>query len=483
MKRLTAFTLVVLMGCSAPALAAASSEEAERLTTLFQGYFGSEAGVVTVTPDGDTYRAKFDFAPHLAKIADPKVTASLTPFEITLADQGGGKWKVDQDQPMSFAFKVEGAIDMKGSIGGVKGTGVFDEALRAFESSVTDMTEFAFQQTVTDKGATTNVAYTISTMHYETATTGTGDNADANVKATITNLRETVDTPAAPDGSMPPMQFSISAPTGSQETTITGLKPRPIVELAAWLVARPSPEAITAEQAELKDKLRAALPLWRNVTGTSALETMSVNTMMGLFGIDRLEMLIDMNGIVADSHLRERFAFTGLKLPEGIVPPWAAGLVPSNLTVDFKVSDFDLAAPAGIIIDNFDLSQNPPLKPELEQQLLAALLPKMAVQIGFGPSEVVSAIYHLTAEGNMTAGPVSVPSGSALVKLKGLDEIMAALQAAPPEMGMQQVAPMVVVAKGMAKQEPDGFLSWKIESTPTGSVTVNGIDPMKMGGK
>ena len=483
MKRFTAFTLIVLMGTSAPALAATTPEEAQRLTTLFQSYFGNEPGVVTVTPDGDAYRARIDFAPHFAKIPDPKVTATLTPLEITLADQGGGKWKVDQDQPLSFTFKVDGAVNLKGSIGSIKGTGVFDEALGAFESSATDMTEFGFQQTITERGATTQVAYTIAAMHYDTTTTGTGDSADATVKGTITDLRETVDTPAAPDGSMPPMQFSISAPSGSQETVATGLKPRALTDLAAWLVARPSPEAITKDQAEFKDKLRAVLPLWTNVTGTSTLDNLSVNTMMGMFGMDKLDVLVDMNGIVADGRLREKFGLTGLKLPDGIVPPWAAELVPNNFTIDFNVSEFDLAAPAKLVIDNFDLSKDPPLPPAMEQQLLAALLPKSAVQIGLGPSEVVSAIFNLTAEGSMTAGPVSAPSGSALVKLKGLDEIMTALQAAPPEMGMQQVTPMIVVAKGMAKQEPDGFLSWKIDSTPTGSVTINGVDPMKMGGQ
>ena len=57
---------------------------------------------------------------------------------MTLTDQGGGKWKVDQDQPLSFALKVDGEVDMKVSIGGIKGTGIFDEALGAMESSVTD---------------------------------------------------------------------------------------------------------------------------------------------------------------------------------------------------------------------------------------------------------------------------------------------------------------------------------------------------------
>ena len=75
-----------------------------------------------------------------------------------------------------------------------------------------------------------------------------------------------------------------------------------------------------------------------------------------------------------------------------------------------------------------------------------------------------------------------MPSGGANIQLKGIDEIMAAIQSAPPEMGMGQIAPVIIVAKGMAKQADDGFLSWQIESTPQGSVTVNGTDISKLGG-
>jgi hypothetical protein len=483
MKRLTAFTLVILAGASAQALAAATAEEAARLTSVFQSYFGAEPGVVTVTPEGDNYSAKLDFMPIFARIKDPNASASMSPIVMTLSDQGGGKWKVTQDQQLDFQFKAEGVIDMRAGAGSLKSEGVFNEALGAFESSSTDVGQFGLQQKVRQGGATTSVDYTIAAVHYETTMTGTGDAANGTVKMTFKDLRETVGMPAAPDGSMPPMELSITSPSGAQDTTITGLKPRAVSELIAWFVSKPSVEAIKTDQAQLKDKLRAALPLFGNVSGTTTLDDLSVNTMMGVFGMQKLDVLVDMNGVVENGALREKFSITGLKVPDMIVPPWASSLVPDNLTIDFKLADFNLAAPAKLVIDNFDLTQKPPLKPEIESQLLQALLPKGAVSVGLGASEIIAKIFDLKLEGSMTAGPMAMPAGQALVKLKGIDEVMAALQAAPPEMGMAQMAPMFIVAKGMAKAEPDGYLSWKVESTPTGSVLVNGVDPMKMGGQ
>lgn len=482
MKRLSAFTLIILAGTSAHAMAAANAEGASRLTSVLQAYFGEEPGVVGVTVDGDAYDVRIDFAPHLAKIKDPKVSASITPLELKLTDQGGGKWQVDHDQSMSFAFKVEGALDMKGSFGNIKSSSIFDEALGTYASGTSDITQIAFQQTITEKGQTSDVTYTIASMHTEMSASGGSDGVDGSLKSSFTDLRETINMPPQPGASMPPMQFSVAAPTGSQDLIFAGLKAKPLNELVAWFVARPSPEAIVADQADLKDKLRAAMPLWSKISGTSTLDGLNIKTMLGDFGVEKLDVSVDMNGIVADGKLREAFTFSGFKMPDGIVPPWAAGLVPNRFTIDFNLSDFDLAAPAKLVIDNFDLTQDPPIKPEMEQQLLSALLPKMAVKVGLGPSEIVSSIFDLKAEGSMTAGPVAMPSGSALVKLKGLDEIMSALQSAPPEMGMQQVAPVVLIAKGLAKTDADGYLSWQIESTPQGSVTINGIDPMKMSG-
>ena len=50
----------------------------------------------------------------------------------------------------------------------------------------------------------------------------------------------------------------------------------------------------------------------------------------------------------------------------------------------------------------------------------------------------------------MTAGPVGVPVGIATIRAKGLEDVMKALQAAPPEMGGQAIAGLIA-AKGLGK--------------------------------
>jgi hypothetical protein len=475
-------SLGLLFGISAPALAAATPEEAQRLTALFQTYLGGAPGMVSVTPAGESYAATFDFQPSLSKLAPPEFAASITPFEMTLSPQGNGKWKVDQDQPFSVSLKAEGRVNVMLAIGSLKGSGIFDEALGVFSSSEAEYRNIAFDQTFIEQNQTARSTYTLQSVTVTSTAAAGPDGVDIKQMQAYQNFRQTVSVPAAANGSAPGMDFTMASPSGTQDVAITGMRLRPVMDLVAWAVAHPTAETIKTGQAELKDKLRAALPLFSSISGTAKMDQPNVNSIAGSFTAQKMDFAAEMNGVVADGKLREAITVTGFKMPAKLVPQWAAGLVPSNFKIDLNVSGFNLAKPAAMIIDKFDLANNPPLPAGFENELIPALMPTGSVAIGLGPSEILAALYHLTAEGSMTAGPASQPQGSAVLKLKGLDETSAALQAAPPEFGMAQMMPVILLAKGLAKQEADGYLAWTIETTPQGSVTINGNDLSKMTG-
>ncbi len=483
MKMTALLTLGLMLGAASPVFAAATPEEAQHLTSLFQSYLGSEPGVVTVTAAGDAYVAKLDLSPLFAKVKDPTVSLSLSPLQWTLTDQGGGKWKVDQDQALTFAFGIKGQSETKGSIGSVTSSSIFDEALGGFATSSAQLKNITADQTVTDKGLASHIVYAFDGVTMQSTMQGTPDSADATSTYSFINLRETISIPAAADGSTPAMDIAITSPSGKQDGTAKGLKLKAISDIVVWLVANQDPKAIIAEQSTLKDKLRAALPVFSSISGTSTLDDVSATTSFGQFAVKQLGFGAEMNGVVADGRVRETLSFSGLQLPPALLPPWAAGLVPDKFNLDLAVSDFDLAAPAAVILDNLDLSKPDPLPKSLDARLTQALMPKGKVLVTLGPSELLAKLFDLTAQGSMTAGPTTVPAGQALVKLKGMDETMAALQAGPAD--VQQAAPMLLLLKGLAKQEADGWLSWDIQSTEAGAVTVNGADVTKMlgGGK
>ena len=477
------FSFICFASASTSALAvSATPEEAQRLTGVFQTYLGKEPGVVTVTVAGEAYDVKIDFAPLIAKFKQPNFSAEVSPIVMKLTDQGGGKWLVTQDSPLSYSAKMPGQLDMTVKIGALKSSSVFDQNVSAFTNSTYDIADLAVDETITTpEAASMHVAYNVKALHYDTTSAPSGADAlDGTFHMAMSGITETIGVPASPTGGQP-MDITVTAETGIQDGTVKGFRAKAIYQLIAWFVAHPSEEAIKANQAELKTLAIAGLPLFENVTATGALQNLSVTTPVGPVGIASLGFDMGLNGLVENGMLHEEFRAEGLSLPPGLVPTFATDLVPHSFALDFKVADFNLASPAKMLLEVMDLSAAKPTTPEEDAKLLTALLPKGAVEVSLGPSKLTGKLYDLGFEGTLTAGPVGVPVGVATIKAKGLEEVMKVLQTAPPEMAGQAI-PALIAAKGMAKSEADGSLSWKIENTISGTVLINGIDVSKMGG-
>ena len=193
--------VALLVSASTSALAAAASpEEAARLTSVFQTYLGQEPGVVTVTPAGDAYDVKLDFAPLIAKVKKPNFSAAVSPVLMKLTDQGDGKWLVTQDSPLSYSAKVPGQLDMMVKIGALKSSAVFDQNLSTFITSTADIADVVVDETMTSPEATSmHVAYNVKAMHYETTATAAfpWDSASETVMVTAKVARLAAWIPAA----------------------------------------------------------------------------------------------------------------------------------------------------------------------------------------------------------------------------------------------------------------------------------------------
>ncbi|MES2435763.1 MAG: hypothetical protein V4586_18280 [Pseudomonadota bacterium] len=460
--------------CASLASAEATPEGAEALTATLQTYLGATDGVVTVTPEDDYYDVTLDFAPLIAK-APPEVKTTITPIEFSLTDNGDGTWEMEQDQPLEFTLSVPGSADIAVKIASIQSTGTFDAALQSFTTSTTTATDFSLTEKITDPNTKTdsNIAYSVASMKYNsTAEAGADGGVDSKATYEATSLSETM---TVPEMGMP---ITLTAATQSGTADITGLRPDAMYKLLAFAVANPDAAAAAAQQTSLKGIIKDGLPLFAHLGSTGALSDVKVETPVGLVGLSDLGFEIEMNGIVDDGLFREAFTLTGLSLPAGLVPEWAAQLVPTSLSLDFKASRFNVAAPVAILLETMDLANPKPNSPEQDQALLAALLPDGVVDITLAPGTITSPLYTVTYEGAFSAGPATpMPVGKATVTATGLTAVEQALAAGPPEM-TGQFTPMLQMATGMAKPGENGALVWELESTATGGFLVNGTNMM-----
>ena len=473
---LTTITLTCAMSLwSTTVLAEANDAGAAALLATFQTYLGTTEGVVAVAVDGDAYKVTLDAAPLMAKApGDAKLTASVSTIEMTVTDNEDGTWDYSVDQPMSVSYDVEGTMKAKTDYGQVILTGTFDEALGDSSEYHFEMNDMVSDQTQSDPSmGEMSIKMTQDSMTMD-GTAETGDNGvNSAFTSAATNLSYDVSIPGS-DGSEP-MAFSATVAEGSAKGTITGYQPKGVYGLIAFFVAHPDAALIEADKPALKSALEAAMPLFDNLEMTGAYKTISVESPIGPVTLDEVGVAIDMNGAVADGKFREAFSLKGLKLPEGVVPPFATALVPSDLTVDVTASKFDLAAAATLGLGLLDLPAGATPPADFDGQLMAAIMPEGTVDVTIAPGETNAPAYRLTYEGAMTVGPaMPMPVGKARLGLTGVDAISAALQSSPPEMGMQDMAPMIEMAKMMAQQGVDGELIWELEATATGGLLVNG---------
>ncbi len=482
------FSACLLLSSSSLALAApATPEEAARLTGVFESLLGKEPGVVSVAPQGEAYDVTLDFTPYLKKFASAAFKGTISPYPMTLTPQGGGKWTVTQDAPFSISGEMADVFRINLNLGNVKATSVFDEAVGTFTTSTAVIKDMTFDEFVTvpdasgaGPAAVTRITYAVKNTSYESKLApAAGDTVEGTIRMVSTGFTETFNLPPTAPGGMP-MDFTITADSVTQDMGYKGMKAKAIADIVRWFIAHPSEAEIDAGRAEMVKVVEAALPLFGTINSTAQMSNITVTTPFGPVGIAKAGVNIDMNGAVKDGMLREAFSAEGITLPPGLVPPFAADLVPEKFSIDFTVSDFDLAAPAKLLLAHTAKTKDAPT-PELEAELMKALMPSGAVKITLAPGHVTSKIADIGYEGAMTAGPVAMPTGSALITAKGFDAAVGALNAAPPELGLSQATIGMLAAKGFSKTESDGSISWKIESTPEGGVLVNGVDMSKLG--
>ncbi len=477
MNRTAILAVLPLIFSGSTAFAQATDDGAAHLTQVFQTYLGSTAGVVTVKPNGDAYTLTLDAAPLLKMAAQSGGTASLSPLVMNLTDNGDGTWKVTQDQALSLAFSMPGAADVQESVGSLKSESVFDEAFMAFSSMKGQLSDIKITEKITQPGqgeGTVDMAFAAGTFD-GTGAKGASGGVDATVSVTMSGFTGTFAGQA--DGGMP---VSLAADSFTESVKLDGLRPDAIYKLMAWFVAHPTQDAMKGDKATLKGILTDGLPLFAEESATATIKKLAVTTPMGQVGIDQLDINADLTGVVADGKFREAFAVSGLTLPAGLVPTWAAPILPQKASFDFQVTDFDAAAAATLALGVFDLPDATPPDAAFGQSVLKALLPKGTVTIGLNPSAVTGDGYALTYEGTMVAGPdTPVPTGTAKITLTGIDKLQAALAAAPDDMKAQAMMG-IGMAQGMAKPGNNGALVWEIDASTPGKVLVNGT-PM-MGG-
>jgi hypothetical protein len=466
--------LTVAAILAAPAFAAdrPATPEGARAVQAFLDRFlpappGGGPALISVKPDGQNYVVSFDASAVNGPFKKAGADVSYDPVTIAykLFEHEDGKWRVVSDSlPRIVAHARDATSTVE--IDNYRQTIVIDPALAWSTSGAAS----ADKGRITTEGPHLDQTIDFGPLGGDDATTV---NADGTVSSTV---REQVSDIAfkvsatAKDGKS--VDTSGRLEKATLNVGVDRLDSRRLFDLVSLLAAHRAD--LAEHEAELKDLLRPlASPGLRFVEGAEASKLM-VGSPLGAVVLASAKLALGVSNAGPESAVDATISAEGLSLPIGLAPPNAADLTPSRVDLAFTVKGIDIAAAASRAIDSFHLGGSGPAISDADSaKISAALIGAGPLKIVLAPSHVVAPAIDSDVQGELSYA-AGKASGAVTVRMRGFDKTMNAVRALGPEIAAKSL-PMVAMAKGLAKTESDGALSWLIEVGGDRSIKVNGV--------
>lgn len=480
-----AWVVVALTAVASAASAApATSEQANSIKSALERYVGhgdvGEPSPVSVTPEGDHYKITLDLKQALRGLSGLGIVIESATETMNATPLEGDTWRVSDTSTPRITVRY-GEESYSVVANGVNFEGVFDPQIPGFQTSTLSYESLSVA-TVGPKAGTQTRELNRGKQTSTTTATGNGT-ADVRLTQTSEGFHQDVTLDPGAVGSGVSGTLSIKASNTTGSAAIDALHSAALAEVWAFLVAHPSTDALKASQAELRDVLRRALPVFDHLNQGGSTGGLAVESPLGSFTATSLGGAIKIPGLVADGELSAELRFDGLTIPGGLLPGWADGLVPTSATIKEGLSGFHLDGAARQAVDSFDLTAKDLVTPAVLASMKASLGPLDAMVLTLAPSHLASRLLSIDLDGDVRLRQ-PVPDFHVNVRAAGLDKALQDIQArSEGDPQAAQLISVLILAKGLGKAEPDGSLSWAVAKTETGPITVNGLALPGVAGK
>ncbi len=454
----------------------ATPEGAEKLSAFFATYLGKPAAgdpaTFAVTPEGSDYAVSLDLAALMAPFRSAGLSYDAAPFRYKLFEQDDGAWRVESSGfPPISAHTNDGASTIV--ITGYKGQFVIDPAIAWWRSGSGGADTIHVKTHGAGVDETLDAGALQMTASSKTANDGS---VSSQVQESLGDFAAAFSvTPGAAKADADAKRVDVAAHADKAliEVALDGLKSRAALDLWAFLVAHPSRAEMAADEAALKTLLTNALAGQLKLDEDIGLQKITVQIPQGAVVMDAAKFGFG-GATGAAAAFEEHFSVDGLTLPPGLVPPTYRDLVPTSVDVGFKASGFDLvAASAEAIADMHLAGDAEPISSADGARVWAKLIGAGPVVVDVPPSRLLAPQLDLSIQGQVRYQD-GRPSGTFTVQMRNFDKTMAALKGLGPA-AEKKMIPFLAMAKGMAKTESDGALTWVGELGADGMMKVNGL--------
>jgi hypothetical protein len=470
----TVLSLTTQYAAAAPATPA----EADRIRSSIETYIGNGGGSgvspVSVTASGESYAVSIDIAQLVRPLAALGFSLQAAPVSMTLTPQADGMWRVLQTAMPEMQIRIKDQ-DMKFRIDGYAFDGLYDPKMMAFVIAKSGQSASILESSTPQLLNTRRDGPTRAEI---TGTSSGPGIVSAIMRGQTDSHSQTFKIMAGAN----PLEFGMTMGPISTDVTLDSFRNLAAMDLWAFLVANASEAALKAKAEDIKVKVRAAFPIFALMSQSSKIQALAVTTPVGTFGMKEAAVGLRVTGVQRDGDAGIKLGLNGITVPDlPMLPPWARDLLPSDFLLDLQARGYDLQEAFEIGLNAIREGSTPSESEAAGRRAVFALAPPGKVKITMGPSQIVSKLLAINMEGEMTIIQ-PIPRGRLVMKARGIDQTIAALQAAAAtDRSVQQALMFLIGAKGFGKAEPDGSLSWLIENPDGGIPTINGVSIPGMG--
>lgn len=431
------------------------------------------SGFLTVRPAGDRYEVTYDIARLIETIDKKNFTVSgLTPFTLFSAPLNNGQWKLNSDSNMNFSVQGRAPdgkpTSLTYSVTDAVFSGIFDPAISYLRSG--EATSGPIR--MVSKSGTEEIEASFAGMNYSLGATNsaTAGATDFHGTGSFSRFYERIATPQAA-----PVQ--IRAESLDFDVGVEGVVAQNIQKLVSFMLELVKDERPSeAEIAELKELIRGAMPFFTSLSEKIAFNKFTVASQVGDIGVDKLSYTLTMTEPSEATRIGVGLGVEKISTPSGLVPEVYARLVPDMAEMEVGIAALNFTRFVDTLME-MDLSKPGPL-PEAESERLGkAILDDGQLTIDFPKIIARSSLYDVEASGEISGYPDQKDRYNLETSIlaRDIDRLIQYFQgAAKVDPQFNQVSFAIMMAKGMAKTEPDGRLRWDIRFEDGKALSVNG---------
>ena len=470
--------LVLGLGAAAARAEPATPEGAKAIAAVYAAYFSQsliDKGVIEVTPEGEDYVVAWDLQKAVAAAGGASSVLKVAPFVYRVTPTLDGGWIAKSSSLPSLTFGPTGENTREGGAVGFEGfhfDSLFDPAAADFWRGKLALSALKFDVKAKNEADLQHIVLTENAIGGEVKVKASQDpgGVDVRMSQTIDSARQVVGAVGEGDdpAETPVGEFRQGATASDGE--IAGLRAKAIGDL--WRLVVAHIDSAPASPEELKPKLEALLPLWRQLAGRVGLDDIAVVFPGGGVTIKSVGQEVKLTGLVEQASADLFLAIKDMTVDLEAAPEWTKSVWPASLQVRITGGVDGLARATRLVLDDPEMMKSGDLGQETKdaiQHLLVEGHPHLSI----GATSLSTPLVEATFEGEADFAAEG-PRAHAKVTANDLDKLMQLLaKIGESEPDAQQGLLVATFVKGLARQE-DGRLVWDIEFVAPNAIKVNG---------